>query len=473
MKKILIFGIGLIGGSIALKVKQKKLFDQIIGVGRSGGTSLSPYVSSGMLDITTENPSKEIASANLIVIATPVAQTKKILADIYPFLNKKTVVTDVGSTKSDVMDAAKESLKEKFNQFIGSHPIAGSEKHGPSSANFNLFENKDIIITPHDTSVNSSIDYLRSFWVELGGRVSQMTPAIHDEIFSTVSHVPHLLAFGLVNSSKFGVKMILSKAFSLLLIVTIFWTILQSVEYLGARLKFRAEQTESKVDDQLIPFAIEIVKVLVVIFAIVFILANVFDQNVTALAAGLGVGGVAVALASKESLENLLGSFTIFLDKPFQVGDIITLGSTTGLVEKVGFRSTRLRTFDKSIVTVPNKNLVNAELDNLGLRPVRRVKTNIGLIYSTPIEQIKNIVNDIQELIDDHKQTTQDGKVRFLNFGDSSLDVMVLYFVNSPDWNILVDTQQEINFKIIEIVKKHQSDFAYPTTSVFLENQKS
>ena len=152
-----------------------------------------------MLDITTENPSKEIASANLIVIATPVAQTKKILADIYPFLNKKTVVTDVGSTKSDVMDAAKESLKEKFNQFIGSHPIAGSEKHGPSSANFNLFENKDIIITPHDTSVNSSIDYLRSFWVELGGRVSQMTPAIHDEIFSTVSHVPHLLAFGLVN----------------------------------------------------------------------------------------------------------------------------------------------------------------------------------------------------------------------------------------------------------------------------------
>jgi small-conductance mechanosensitive channel len=157
----------------------------------------------------------------------------------------------------------------------------------------------------------------------------------------------------------------------------------------------------------------------------------------------------------------------------FAVGDIITLGSTTGLVEKVGFRSTRLRTFDKSIVTVPNKNLVNAELDNLGLRPVRRVKTNIGLIYSTPVEQIKNIVNDIQQLIDDHKQTTQDGKVRFLNFGDSSLDVMVLYFVNSPDWNILVDTQQEINFKIIEIVKKHQSDFAYPTTSVFLENQKS
>jgi Small-conductance mechanosensitive channel len=267
--------------------------------------------------------------------------------------------------------------------------------------------------------------------------------------------------------------MILSKGFSFFLIITIFWTILQSVEYLGVRLKFRAEQTESKVDDQLIPFAIEIGKVLVFIFAVVVILANVFDQNVTALAAGLGVGGVAIALASKESLENLLGSFTIFLDKPFQVGDVITIGSITGMVEKVGFRSTRVRTFDKSVVTVPNKNLVNAELDNLGVRPVRRVKINIGLTYSTSVDQIKNIVNDIQKLVDDHKQTNQDGKVRFLNFGDSSLDVMVLYFVRSNEWDNLVDTQQEINFKIIEIVKKHGSDFAYPTTSVFLENQNN
>lgn len=199
MKKILIFGIGLIGGSIALKIKQKKLFEQIIGVGRSGGTSLTSYVSTGMLDVATNKASEEIASTDLIIIATPVAQTKKILADIYPFLNEKSVITDVGSTKSDVMAAAKECLKEKYQQFIGSHPIAGSEKHGASAANFRLFENKDIIITPHDNSLNSTIDYLRKFWVSLGGRVTNMAPEIHDEIFSTVSHIPHLLAFGLVN----------------------------------------------------------------------------------------------------------------------------------------------------------------------------------------------------------------------------------------------------------------------------------
>ena len=199
MKKILIFGIGLIGGSIALKIKQKKLFDHIIGVGRSGGTSLTSYVSTGMLDVAIDKASEEIASTDLIIIATPVAQTKKILADIYPFINEKSVITDVGSTKSDVMAAAKESLKEKSHQFIGSHPIAGSEKHGASAANFQLFENKDIIITPHDNSLKKTIDYLRKFWVNLGGRVSNMTPEIHDEIFSTVSHIPHLLAFGLVN----------------------------------------------------------------------------------------------------------------------------------------------------------------------------------------------------------------------------------------------------------------------------------
>ena len=199
MKKILIFGIGLIGGSIALKIKQKNLFDQIIGVGRSGGTSITSYVSNGMLDVALEKASEEIASTDLIIIATPVAQTKKILADIYPFINEKSVITDVGSTKSDVMAASKESLKEKFNQFIGSHPIAGSEKHGASAAKSQLFENKDIIITPHDNSLNSKIDYLRKFWVSLGGRVSNMTPEIHDEIFSTISHIPHLLAFGLVN----------------------------------------------------------------------------------------------------------------------------------------------------------------------------------------------------------------------------------------------------------------------------------
>ena len=279
--------------------------------------------------------------------------------------------------------------------------------------------------------------------------------------------------WGLVDSSEFGLKMIIDKGFYLAVICSIFWTILRSVEFVGVKLKDRAAQTESKVDDGLIPFAIDLTKVLVYIFALIIILGNVFNVNITALVAGLGVGGVAIALASKESIENLLGSFTIFFDKPFAVGDVITLGGVTGKVEKVGFRSTRIRTFDKSIVTVPNKNVINTELDNLGVRPVRRVKFNIGLTYDTTIEQIKNIVNDIQKLVDDHPMTNEDGRVRFLSFGASSLDIMVLYYVNSPEWENLIDTQQKINYSIIEIVNKHNSEFAFPSTSVYIEKNNS
>ena len=264
-------------------------------------------------------------------------------------------------------------------------------------------------------------------------------------------------------------KFYISKTYDLLLLVTIFWSLNRAVDYVGYKLKNRALQTESKVDDQLIPFAVDIAKVLTVVLGIVMILGNIFNVNITALVTGLGIGGVAFALASKESLENLLGSFTIFFDKPFTVGDIVTLGGVTGIVEKVGFRSTRIRTFDKSIVTVPNKNIISSELDNLGARPVRRVKFNIGLTYDTSVENIKNIVDDIQKLIDDHPMTNQDGKVRFLNFGASSLDIMVLYYVNSPDWEVLIDTQQKINFQIIDIVNKYKCEFAFPSTSVYIE----
>ena len=232
----------------------------------------------------------------------------------------------------------------------------------------------------------------------------------------------------------------------------------------------RAAKTSNKMDDQIVPFAIEIAKVMVIILGSLTVMSSVFDVNIAALATGLGIGGIAIAMASKESLENLLGSFTIFLDKPFTYGDIVTVNGYTGTVEKVGFRSTRIRTFDKSIVTVPNKNMVNAELDNLGLRPIRRVKFNIGLTYGTPVESIKKIVAEMEMMINNHPNTTQDGaRVRFQEFGASSLDLLVLYYVDSPDWELLVDTRQAINFNIIEIVHAQGSDFAFPTTSVFLE----
>jgi len=234
-------------------------------------------------------------------------------------------------------------------------------------------------------------------------------------------------------------------------------------------LQKRAEETENKMDDQLVPFTIEIIKFISYIFVGGIILGEVFGVNATGLITGLGIGGIALAMASKESLENLLGSFTIFLDKPFTVGDTVTVGTVSGTVEKVGFRSTRIRTFDKSLVTLPNKKMIDAELDNLGMRPVRRVKFNIGLTYETTASQMKEIVSDLQIMVDEHPKTNQDGRIRFQEFGSSSLDILVMYFVDSPKWGDLIDVKEDINYKIMEIVKKHKSDFAFPSTTVYLQ----
>ncbi|MBC8266261.1 MAG: mechanosensitive ion channel family protein [Flavobacteriales bacterium] len=288
-------------------------------------------------------------------------------------------------------------------------------------------------------------------------------------IYLGVGHIQYPPTWNLAPENEMGLRMLINKGFSLIYVYSVFWIILKLVDYVGLILYKRTEKTENKMDDQLIPFLIEIVKIITYVFAVFIIMGNVFNVNITALATGLGIGGIALAMASKESLENLLGSFTIFFDQPFTVGDTVTVGTVTGTVEKVGFRSTRIRTFDKSLVTVPNKKMIDAELDNLGMRPVRRVKFHIGVTYETSIDQIKAIVADIQEMINQHPKTNQDGKVRFQEFGSSSLDILVMYFVDSPKWGDLIDVKEDVNYKIMDIVKKHNSDFAFPSTTVYLQ----
>ena len=176
-------------------------------------------------------------------------------------------------------------------------------------------------------------------------------------------------SWDLLSIDEFGTRMFLSKDSSIY-IYSIFLIVKRLITFFGILLQKRNEESENKMDDQLVPFAIEIIKFFSYIFLIFIILGEVFNVNATGLITGLGIGGIALAMASKESLENLLGSFTIFLDKPFTVGDVVTVGNVTGPIEKVGFRSTRIKTFDRSIVTVPNKKMIDAELDNLGLRSV-------------------------------------------------------------------------------------------------------
>ncbi|WP_225872367.1 mechanosensitive ion channel family protein [Pedobacter frigidisoli] len=255
----------------------------------------------------------------------------------------------------------------------------------------------------------------------------------------------------------------LDRIFLFMIILSIFWIILRIIDFISHVLLFKASLTESKSDDQLVPFLKELFKTIVVFIGFFTLLGFVFEVNVLTLITGLGIGGIAIALAAKESLENLIGSFTIFLDKPFVVGDLVKVDGVEGTVEKVGFRSTLIRTTEKTMATIPNKGMIDGVLENMSLRNFRRVKFSFGITYETNAETIKKIVDEIKTYIREHEDTSDDGNAYFEGFGDSSLNIEVIYFVSLIAYNDYLSIKQEINFKIMEIVMRNKSDFAYPT----------
>ena len=279
--------------------------------------------------------------------------------------------------------------------------------------------------------------------------------------------------WNLVPSEKFGWRMVLFSSFQIAIVLAITWILLRFIDFLGLVIVYKASLTQSKSDDQLVPFIRDSIKVVVVILSVFFILGAIFKLNVASLIAGLGIGGLAIALAAKESIENLIGSFAIFLDRPFVVGDVIRVGSLEGTVETIGFRSTRLRTAEKSFVTVPNKKLVDSELDNLSLRSQRRVLFNITLIPHTNQTQIKNIVGDLQGYITNHVHVYKENiYVRFHDFNPAGVNILVSYFVNTMEYDVYLNVREEINYKIIEIINKHESAIAYATPTIVTNRDK-
>jgi len=198
LKKLVIFGVGLIGGSIALALKNAKHTAEIVGVGRSD-ESLQTALELGVIDVATSDIAAAVSNADMILIAAPVAQTASILNAIKPHLAASTVITDAGSTKGDVMQCAQEVLGSQFSQFVGGHPIAGAEKSGVAAAMADLYIGKNVILTPAPATDAQTIQQVKTLWQACGANVSEMTAATHDGIFAAVSHLPHLLAFALVD----------------------------------------------------------------------------------------------------------------------------------------------------------------------------------------------------------------------------------------------------------------------------------
>ena len=198
MNKVVIFGAGLIGGSFALALRKAGAVREVVGFGRSRAT-LDEALRLGILDRIGVDEAREARDADLILLATPVAQMAEIFARIAPHLGAQTLVTDGGSTKGDVVTAARAHLGEKIAQFIPAHPIAGAEHSGPAAAKTDLYQGKKVVLTPLPENSAAAVARVRRAWEQCGAVVSELTPQQHDAVFAAVSHLPHLLSFALVH----------------------------------------------------------------------------------------------------------------------------------------------------------------------------------------------------------------------------------------------------------------------------------
>jgi MscS family membrane protein len=186
--------------------------------------------------------------------------------------------------------------------------------------------------------------------------------------------------------------------------------------------------------------------------------------------AGLGVGGLAVALAARDSLANLLGSILIMFEKPFRVGHVIRVSGTEGTVEDVGFRSTRIRTPDNSLISIPNNAVVNATVENLSLRAMRRQRFFVQITYDTPREKVEQLADRIKQLIADHPLTDKTNfQVRLNNFSDSSLDILVIFHLTVTDYTSELKEREDILLHIMDIAKDLDIEFAFPTRTLHIE----
>jgi MscS family membrane protein len=247
------------------------------------------------------------------------------------------------------------------------------------------------------------------------------------------------------------------------------WGAYRVIDLVAAVFRERTARTASTFDDLLVPLLTRAVKIFVIAFGVVLI-AESLQLPITSLVAGLGIGGLAFAFAAKDTIENLFGSIAVILDRPFNVGDFVKVEGIEGIIESMGFRSTRIRTFHNSLVTLPNAMLVRATVDNFGARAYRRYKTHINLIYSTPPDKLEAFCEGIRDLVRKHPATRKDVYEIYVNeLGPHSIDVLVYIFFVAPTWSIELRERHRFILDVIRLAKRLEVEFAFPTQTLVLE----
>jgi MscS family membrane protein len=261
---------------------------------------------------------------------------------------------------------------------------------------------------------------------------------------------------------------ILFFAASFVLDVAAVWAAFRLVDVMSSFLAERAAQTDNKFDDVLVPLLRRTLKIVVAVIGVLY-LATLITDDVTSLIAGISIGTLALGFAAKDSIENLFGTFTVLLDKPFQLGDVIKVGDVEGTVEDVGFRSTRLRTGEDSLITVPNSRFIAANVDNLGARRHRRIRAVLSLAYGTPPAKIDAFCEGVRELIRRNPNARQDNfEVALFQLSPSSIDVLMQFYVLAPGFRDDVAERHAIYSHVLELAQRLNVGLAFPTQTIHL-----
>jgi len=259
----------------------------------------------------------------------------------------------------------------------------------------------------------------------------------------------------------------LMRSFSAILVI---WLCILLLEGLTDQWAEKARQTESRLDDQMVPIVRSSGKTFLVLIGVVLFLQNL-GYSVTSLLAGVGLGGMAIALASKDTIANLFGSIVLFVDRPFQVGDWIEMNGIEGTVEEIGLRTTKIRTFANSLITTPNALFTTTHINNWSRMQKRRIKMTIGVTYGTPAEKIEKAVGEIRRIIEEDEKIRNDFYlVNFDAFGPYSLDILVYCFTSTTVWAEFLQAKQEFMLKIMKAFEELGVEFAFPTQSIHVES---
>jgi MscS family membrane protein len=249
------------------------------------------------------------------------------------------------------------------------------------------------------------------------------------------------------------------------------WAAYRLVDVFARYLDDAVSADETAVKGQFVPVIKQSLRIFVVIIGGLTVLSSL-DVDIKALLGGLGIGGVAIALAAQDTVGNFIGTLSIFTDRPFKVGDWIIVGDKVdGNVEQIGFRSTKVRTWPKTLMSIPNRILAAEIIDNWSRMPKRRVKMTVGVTYSTTAEQMEELLSRIRQMLRAEEGVDQDFfLVRFTEFGASSLDIFLYYFTRSIQWDEHLAQRERVNLNIMRIIREMGLSIAFPTRSIHLES---